>query len=904
MLKPHFLLRMLGIAKWSIRFKENFLVINSDIHVNCHDIVDCKVDKGFLFDKLLIVSKNNNYTLTYVSKSKSVAVKEIVKKLFAISEASRNLDKKIKSEFYFSNSDVRELTGYMAACNVSCDDLTLLIKTLDSCSAQDEYFRILVTNLRSLISGDKSSISKRNQSFVSNELDKYSDFFNSIESSPLTEEQARASIIFEDNNLLIAAAGSGKSSTIVAKIGYALTKKIARPCEILVLAFNKSTKLELEARIQGKLSSLLVGDDKISVKTFHSLGLQIISQSRNAKPNIAHWAAGSQELEQKIIADIVKQLIEEDEGFRSSLTTYLTIWKNPLDVDLSWLADGESTSDIHQSIDNYISRNKHKTRNKNELIKTINNEYVRSLEECAIANWLFLNGINYEYEKKFHINTADVNHAQYKPDFYYPDADCWHEHFALNSSGNPPLFFEGDYLSGVEWKRNIHKQYNSLFFETHSAHFKSKAIFEILEINLMKMGITPSKRSLVQAYQDAESLGISLHYNFFRSCIKHIKINNLSEHHLRRRADLQPAPGRAHAFLDVIFPLLQAYQAKLESEGAVDFEDMIQEACHALATSKYRHNYKLIFIDEFQDISTGRAQLVKSLMTNESCVKMFAVGDDWQSIYRFAGSDISVMTHFEKHFGYSSINNLTVTFRSNQGLTDISSTFVMKNPFQIKKNVTAIDSEKTNVIAVLPYHGAGEWQNILSKAIDDLTESCDGKVISIFVLGRYNNLMPSNLKDIQKKNRGKATISYYTFHRSKGLQADFVFIVGLHKSNTSLSFPSTIADDPLINIFQPEPEDFLFSEERRLFYVALTRARHRAYLLVDVIYPSPFFEEIVGYDFEDYVSGVDDFHNKSKSICPLCKSGFMVPRKGPYGNFFGCSCYPKCSHIMKSMSEN
>jgi DNA helicase IV len=234
----------------------------------------------------------------------------------------------------------------------------------------------------------------------------------------------------------------------------------------------------------------------------------------------------------------------------------------------------------------------------------------------------------------------------------------------------------------------------------------------------------------------------------------------------------------------------------------------------------YCHNFKLILVDECQDMSQERAKLIKALLNKSPDANLFAVGDDWQSIYRFTGSDIDVFTRFANHFGVAATNYLAQTFRSNQGISDIAAAFVQKNPSQMTKRVKAHDSASDGAVVVRQYTTLEEMDRVCRGSLEEIAKLAgSGKRISVFLLARYRLQRPQALEEWQRQFP-MFDITCRTVHSSKGLEADYVIVLRLHTG--SYAFPSEISDDPLLQLVMPQAESFPNAEERRLFSVAMT----------------------------------------------------------------------------------
>ncbi len=316
----------------------------------------------------------------------------------------------------------------------------------------------------------------------------------------------------------------------------------------------------------------------------------------------------------------------------------------------------------------------------------------------------------------------------------------------------------------------------------------------------------------------------------------------------------------------------------------------------ALATShvvegRYSSPFKYILVDEFQDMASGRARLLLALRDQVKGTRLFCVGDDWQSIYRFTGSDISFMTQFSQNFGYTKRTDLDRTFRFNNKIEHLSTRFISKNPTQLNKELQPNSRTKDPCIFL---YLRQRQQDALGDILAEIYQNSDtGR--SVFVLTRYNFQIPTqDVQDTLAAQFPRLKISFITAHSSKGLEADYVIVDKLNSGR--YGFPTEITDDPLLDLVLPAADQYENGEERRLFYVAVTRARKRVYLVADVAYASAFVHEILkdkNYD----VSVCGDLSG-SPVLCPSCQSGFLVPRTNEVTNvlFYGCSNYPLCTY--------
>jgi DNA helicase-4 len=318
---------------------------------------------------------------------------------------------------------------------------------------------------------------------------------------------------------------------------------------------------------------------------------------------------------------------------------------------------------------------------------------------------------------------------------------------------------------------------------------------------------------------------------------------------------------------------------------------MIVKAVNLIESGKYTHQFKHIFIDEFQDISTTRMLLIRKLLPINN-TSMTVVGDDWQSINAFAGSNIKIIQDFAKIFDFSQTIKLDYTFRFNNIVSDIASDFIQKNPHQINKKIKTIKKQKSRKFSILLYWSTGDTESDLIKIIDLIAKKENN--VEILVLARYNFLL-NGLKSILKNKYPNFDIKFSTVHGSKGNEADYVIVLNIDKGK--FGFPSKIEDDPILNLVIPEGDEFEDAEERRLFYVALTRTKKNVFLLSNMYEKSTFIEEIVE-NYQDEIFFLNDPKIKLIS-CPECKTGLLRKRKQGKNNnkhFYGCNNFPRCKY--------
>lgn len=505
------------------------------------------------------------------------------------------------------------------------------------------------------------SVAQRNLQWSERMLETHHDFFQTIETSPLNESQSRAVVNGEDAVLVLAGAGSGKTSVLVARAGWLLRRQEAEPGQILLLAFGRKAAEEMNERIQERL-----GNVAIQAKTFHALALQIIQEGSRKAPIISKLETDSKARRHLLIKTWQQQCSEKKAQAKG--------WRQWLSEELEWEV---------------------------------------------------------------------------------PEGDFWHD----------------------------------------------KRLAERLAGRLERwLGLMRT-----QGGSQADMI-------------------ELADDELR---DLFTKRIRLMA------PLLKAWKAALKDEGAVDFAGLIHQAVNILEKGRFISPWKHILVDEFQDISPQRAQLLAALRKQNRQTNLFAVGDDWQAIYRFSGAELTLTTAFTEHFGEGAQCALDTTYRFNDRIGEIANHFVQQNPHQLKKPLNSLSKGNKKSVTILP-------QEQLEALLDKISGYAKPEE-RILVLARYHHLKPEALQKAATR-WPKLNIDFMTIHASKGQQAEYAIIVGLHDGHDG--FPAAARECVLEEVLLPQPEAFPDAEERRLLYVALTRARHQVWLLQDRECPSVFIEQL------------------------------------------------------------
>jgi DNA helicase-4 len=663
---------------------------------------------------------------------------------------------------------------------------------------------------------------------------------------------------------------------MVARAAYAVSRGFVDPDRILLLAFNKAAANELQERITARFEAAGIDASGVRASTFHSFGLEVIGHATGEKPRLARWLDQGDDL--AMVMRIVDELRDASLTFRYHWDLYRLLFANVPTTLTEHAPDGY---DPESRVSGY---------------RTFAGEVVKSHGERLIANFLYLNGINYRYEVPYVFNVPDPTHGEYRPDFFYPDINVWHEHWALDRDGAAPAEFAG-YDEGIAWKRSVHAQNKTTLVESTWGDVIYGDGLAELEGELTRLGLTfdwnPDRPPKTEWARPVKHEDLA---RLVRTFMAHVKSNSWTVLDLDRRLEgnLRPVDGyRTRLFLELYWQIHEEWERRLAADRSVDFEDMLVRAASHLEAGHVDCPYDLIMVDEFQDASRARARLVRGLLHKRGRF-LLAVGDDWQSINRFAGADLSVMTGFGAWFGHGRQLALTTTFRCTQTICDVARAFVSKNPQQFTKTMRSAQPDPGPPITVIPAPDAARalrsYLEELSAAVaDDRIPAGRNDKISVDVLGRYRfdrDVLP-------KRTPTNLNVTFRTVHGSKGLEADYIVVPGM--TTGTYGFPSNIADDPVLAVAMPAGDSFPHAEERRLFYVALTRARRGVVLITPLDRMSPFVVELL----EDPHVTVAAADGAPVEICPACSRGTLVQRKGKFGLFLGCSTFPACTHTRK-----
>lgn len=797
-------------------------------------------------------------------------------------------------------------------------------------SSEDEKFFEKFYNKPETFETDTKQANER---YINQELKDNSDLFDDLDGKSLDSQQREAIVVDEDAVKVIAGAGSGKTFTIQGKVKYLTEKRDVDPSEILAISFSNASVDDLKERIA----------EPIDIKTFHKVGKDILTQyNQYSRPDTSAL--------KRIIKRYLTKKALKNEDISKKLIEFFSFYINvpPSDDDIKYEGD---LLDWQEGVDFSTL----KRRFKNKQRETLNNEIVRSYEELYIANFLFIYGIKYTYEKiysypnknferefnKFKeflfsfneeipdelknditedlLNLTDIFEEyeikDYLPDFYLDDYNIYIEHFGLNRNCENHLIggkSSEEYVKEMEWKRKVHKKYGTTLIETFSYYQSENRLLTRLAEKLQAQGVEFNEIDYREVYRILlENKTIKEWEDFIvllKTFIELFKGNNYDETKFKEFYDYVGglkdsfSKDRTIAFLKIVEEIYNDYEAYLLKIKKIDFNDMINKASDCIVKNGLDLPYKYIIVDEYQDTSFTRYNLLRNICDSIGA-KIMVVGDDWQSIYSFSGCDVNIFTKFDNFFDVCETRYIEKTYRNSQQLIDASSNFVMKNPDQTRKELKSSKSLKYPIKLV---NFDNDFDEILKfeLIIKNIINQSTFKNKKILILGRNNKDIFNLLKNFNVENEyGKrkfeilgdedklrrnkfvkivyrespdVNIEYRTVHQSKGLECDNVILINL--KNWKAGFPNKMVDDPVLNFVKRNGDSFSYAEERRLFYVALTRTKNNVYLLAPYFKSSVFVQEL---KTDANVELLNLEHNRLETLKNIEKNGerYVIPTK-------------------------
>jgi DNA helicase-4 len=769
-------------------------------------------------------------------------------------------------------------------------------KVLNSLSESKNELSKQIPLSTKLVTEAQSVIESYNKRFIALRRERYNSLFQNPWVS-LDDEQQIAIVTDDKHNLVTAGAGSGKTEVLVNRIAYLVKREpdTTEPERILALAFQRKAAEEIEQRLEKRFQI-----SKTKVKTFHALGLEILN------------AAGKDP----------KLKFETDAayvGFVKGISDQLKSAPDFLDSIVRYMKNYEPF--VHKTEADFETKEEYYRYQNNLSYMTLKGIPVKSEAEKEIMNFFLSHRINgrdvkIEYERRANWMAYTSQKGKVvvpRPDFYLSEYDLYIEHWAIDEKGNVPAWFGENakerYKIGMTKKKEAYQSHNKLLVETTSGQYFAPGFLE----NLQRSVTTTLERRYVGkqfSFSDIpyEELVQNVYYelkahiqdlpNQIANFITIAKTYDLDPDRIRERLDDKDSKWskKQIAFADLALRVYEKYAEVLRANGEIDFADMINLSIVELVNNPelYRDVFDHILVDEFQDLSTQRCKLLRALMNKNARCKLFSVGDDWQSIMGFAGSNLDFTLNFGEYFDHPAITCISTNYRSPKSIVDLGSDVIKYNG---KGQVAKITKAKNPEMKPVELHAVStdkyDWEGYYGQMIDHcmnkigeyLSNGYDPQDIMILMRIAKNprlvNLLFEGAKArgiaLATSGKNPKAVPVMSIHRSKGLQARAVFL--LNVIDHTYGLPCTLED---LDVFAPATEGIprpREEEERRLFYVAITRAKQSLVIYTQSCRESKFIKEIKTHLSDlspknESVSGSEEnavteaSHVRGKRTCP------------------------------------
>ncbi|MCF8366388.1 MAG: UvrD-helicase domain-containing protein [Bacteroidales bacterium] len=699
-------------------------------------------------------------------------------------------------------------------------------------------------------------------------------------------DMQKAAVISENKRLLVlAGAGSGKTKTLLQKLIYLIEQKHVNPSNILAITFTKNAVNEMTDRLiisteNGNAYANVLKDkhklrheieyerfiysrnikwiNKLTLKTFHSLCYGImrnfgVSEFDNQFRVIADSQAATDQNTRHIAPETAYEIFHkilikacESQAFLIGLKRYILDYF----IDHVHLKSGPGSQ-------NYPGK----------YYTSLNGTQVRSKSEQYIADWLFRHNIHFKYEPQVNFHDFD-----FKPDFYIPEANLYLEHVS-------------DKSFPMHDKEQQFKIAGKLLVKTFETQTKNSAFFNLTLERIIK-------NRLPANYDFTVALSFEEEFKFYHKEIKDflrqimrvtdmIKVENEDTGKVLLKAQ-KDQHERIRDFYHLAIPIIDEYKNYATNKSYLDFNDMISRTIslfrnHTEIAEKFKKQYQYILVDEFQDVNNLQVELIKLLLTPKN--QLFCVGDDWQSIYGFRGSNVDFIINFRKYFRNAEIIKLNMNYRSTENIVGASNEVIKFNKFKVDKELKSLKKANSK-IHIFSGKDEDDCLDFVVEQIKMLQQQRNYSREDILFLYRRSKMFHPYFERFKQEG---IFISGKTIHGAKGLEARAVFIIGLTEGYGG--FPDIWMEDRIYQIIKPSKHDLLIEEERRLFYVAITRAKDDLYLITEKGNESSFLKEIPDqFTFrtsQPFKAVIDEIKQCSKckhqlhseyKFCPYCGS--------------------------------
>lgn len=642
--------------------------------------------------------------------------------------------------------------------------------------------------------------------------------------------------------LVLAGAGSGKTKTLISRLNWLLLEKNVKPGNILAITFTKNAANEMVDRmiefadhsgefaskinnkgmknaekdiIRKQFKSLYPWVDNVTICTFHSLCYRMlrekgVHQFDNKFKVITHDKSQLDDFKNKCpenIMGVMQKVMfasSEKPAFLLQLKRYI--------------------------LDYYVDKIHFEPTRSNTLYQksytTLNGDKVRSKSEQFIADWLYRHQIKYVYEPG--INLSDFN---FKPDFYIPEANLYLEHIS-------------DLSKNMQDKEEQFKKAGKRFARTNEKMAKDSRLFSSMLNKIVRGALSSGHQPGTALSFEEEFAGYHQHVKDFTrdvlQVLDKIKVEKIHSSKVFENAR-KSGHQRVRDFYSLAEVLIKGYHNYLTDKSYLDFNDLSIQAVQLLKNQEairqyFQDKYQHVLVDEFQDVNSLQIELLQQLVTGQN--NLFCVGDDWQGIYGFRGSDVRYIVDFETYFPGSGTIKLNLNYRSNQTIVEASNEVIRRNKYIVDKELVAFNKKLSQLnIYAADEAGIDDVGFVVKRVKKLLSEGY--KQNDIMILYRRSKMYEPFKRALKEED---VNVTARTIHAAKGLESKVVFIIGLLQGYGG--FPDIWYNDAIFQVIKKDQIDLMLEEERRLFYVALTRAREEINLVTLKGYESQFIDEI------------------------------------------------------------
>lgn len=657
----------------------------------------------------------------------------------------------------------------------------------------------------------------------------------------LNAEQ-RAAVLSQENRLLVlAGAGAGKTKTLIQKMLHLIFEQNVEPSSILAITFTRNAAHEMVDRLiahadtTGRYAAMLADKsvrDKekdearrrykrdhnwingLTVGTFHGFAYKLL-RSHVAK----YW-----DNRFKIINEGLTDELRSDEAPETPDQVIQKVMLELCAVPQYLWAVKRYILDFY--VEEKLQRKERKGLiHDGKIYTTLGGELVRSKSERMIADWFYRHNVRYVYEP-----VVDFADFEFKPDFYIPEADLYLEH--ISNLSHDPADKDMQFRKAGKLCVKTYEQWTQDIRYFHSR----------LELYLKGRLTKPLKEGDAPLRFDDEFKQYGNELREFRRRIREVmdkvKVNGDSYGAVFKRGK-SDKHDRVSTFYTLAEPIFRGFDEHCTKRSYLDFNDLLIKLLEVLdldhdVRGMLQQRFKYILVDEYQDVNNLQVQLVDKLLAPEA--QLFCVGDDWQSIYGFRGSEVEHIVGFQKRYPRSAVIPFTTNYRSTGTIVEASNAVIAHNTVKLEKAIRSVAPGGRRIQVYGAAKEAEDGVQMLIRTVKALYAEGFGKEDILVLYRRTDAWKPYRLF----LDEEQLHVTARTVHSAKGLEARVVFIIGLTESY----FPNVWENDRIYQMIRKDNVAKLIEEERRLFYVAVTRAKEVLYLITEVGDESRFIKEM------------------------------------------------------------